>query len=65
MFVISVYDLKTGDEVYHAETNSISESLHLYELAVKHYRNYCTDDCFGVMLYTESGNIIYGFGADF
>lgn len=64
MFVISAYDLHTGEEVFHQEFERIESALTAYQLAVLHYRNYCTDDCFGVLLYTESGSIVYGFGEE-
>lgn len=64
MFVVSAYDLHTGEEVSHQEFEKIDPALTAYQLAVLHYRNYCTDDCFGVMLYTGSGNIVYGFGEE-
>ena len=64
MFAVSAYDLHTGEEILHHEFERIEFALTAYQLAVLHYRNYCTDDCFGVMLYTESGNIVYGFGEE-
>lgn len=64
MFVVSAYDLRNGDEVHHEEFENIEAALTSYQLAVLHYRNYCTDDCYGVLLYTGSGNIIYGFGEE-
>lgn len=64
MFVVSAYDLHTGEEVFHQEFEEIGAALSSYQLAVLHYRNYCTDDCFGVLLYTGSGNIVYGFGEE-
>ena len=64
MFVVSAYDLHTGEEVSHQEFEKIAPALTAYQLAVLHYRNYCTDDCFGVLLYTGSGNIVYGFGEE-
>lgn len=64
MFVISAYNLHTGEELYHQECEKIETALSTYQLIVPHYRNLRADDCFGVMLYTESGNIIYGFGEE-
>jgi hypothetical protein len=64
MFVVSAYDLHTGEEVHHRESEKIESALTDYQLAVLHYRNLCADDCFGVLLYTGSGNIVYGFGEE-
>lgn len=64
MFVVSAYDLHTGEEVYHQECEKIETALSTYQLVVPYYRNYRTDDCFGVLLYTGSGNIVYGFGEE-
>ena len=64
MFIVSAYNLHDGTEVHHEEFENIEPALTAYQLAVLHYRNYCTDDCYGVMLYTESGSIIYGFGEE-
>lgn len=64
MFVVSAYDLHTGEEVFHQECEKIEMALTVYQPTALHYRNYCADDCFGVMLYTGSGNIVYGFGEE-
>lgn len=64
MFVISVYDLHNGNEVHHEEFEHIEAALTSYQLAVLHYRNYHSADCYGVLLYTSSGNIVYGFGEE-
>ena len=63
MFAVSVYNLNNGDEVLHSEYDNREEATENYLVINKHFTNYCTDDCFGVMMYDdeESGNILYGF----
>ena len=62
MFIVSVYDLSVGGdkEIHREEYSDVVEALTSYYHAVKHYYNE-TDGCFGVMLFTDSGNIVYGF----
>ena len=64
MIVISVYDLHNGEEVLHEEHANLQEALDAYAIAAKHYTNYHSTDCFGVLLYCgwEEAPIICGFG---
>ena len=61
MFIISVYDYNdaSGDRFMFEEVKDINEAVNRYNEYVdtfeKHNRPYL------VLLYTESGNIIYGF----
>ena len=66
MFVISVYDLRNGDEILHEEHAELQEALNAYAIAAKHYTNYHSFDCFGVLLYCgwEEAPILFGFDED-
>ena len=64
MFVISVYDLHDGSIISTEEFEKFQDAVNSYEIAAKHYTNYCTGDCFGVLLYCglEGAPIVCGFG---
>lgn len=64
MFIISVFDLTTGREVCRKQTNSFFTALDSYADAVNFWRDPEDSDLppFDVMLWIESGRIIYAFG---
>ena len=61
MFAVAVYNLYTGMEVCRSEDSSMKKILEEYNVLKKHFKNYCSSDCFGILLYGEDGTIIYGF----
>ena len=63
MFIISAYDLHTGEEVAHEEKIGFQSALDCYAIVAKHFTNYFPGDCFGVMMYcgNEDAHIIFGF----
>lgn len=64
MFIISVFDLTTGHEVCHKETNDFQTALASYLNAVDFWRDAEDSDLppFDAMLWISNGHIIYGFG---
>ena len=61
MFIISVYDYNdaSGERFMYEEINNITEAVERYKSYVDSFEKH--DKPYLVLLYTESGNIIYGF----
>lgn len=61
MFIISVYDYNdaSGERFMYEEINNIAEAVERYKSYVEAFEK--NDKPYLVLLYTESGNIIYGF----
>ena len=61
MFIISVYDYNdsSGERFMHEEIDDISEAVKRYNDYVDSFEK--NNKPYIVLLYTDSGNIIYGF----
>ena len=69
MFIITIYDLRTGREIATKAEDDFRRALNTYENAVYTYRDsdFHEDDDFAiydVLMCTHSGDILYGFGED-
>ena len=67
MFIVSVYDLSDthAKEVARKEMNDFTDALRAYARALTLWRDPIDDDdlcAYDVMLFTNNGNIVYGFG---
>lgn len=64
MYIISVFDLTTGHEACHKETNDLFTALKSYLDAIEFWRDPDDSDLppFDAMLWMGNGEIIYGFG---
>lgn len=65
IFVVGVYDLTDGHEVAHKEYDHYSEARKAYLRAARNWETPLSKDDpypFGVLLFTESGTILGGFG---
>lgn len=61
MFIISIYDYNdaSGEPFMYEEVKDINEAIKRYHEYVDAFEKH--NKPYSVLLYTESGNIIYGF----
>lgn len=61
MFIISVYDYNdvSGERFMYEEIKDIADAIERYEEYIKVFEKY--EKPYLVLLYTENGNIIFGF----
>ena len=62
MFIVSVYDLQSENvqEVTRYNYHRLPEAINDYVAFAESYN----PDRYGVLLYTDNGNIIFGFGEE-
>lgn len=67
MFIIAVYNLTDGREVAQKTKDDFAEAIETYQRAVRNWREPADENdfaLFDVMMFTGSGDIIFGFGED-
>ena len=61
MFIVSVYDLENqAKEVVHYNRTHLQDAINDYVAFAESYN----PNRYGVLLYTDNGNIIFGFGEE-